>query len=84
MNVRVLSADDAQAFSNLRREVVAVDPVGLGLSQDEELTRTLAGFQAQLAQPAPGAVFGAFIMANWSPPRPSVASTPLPRRSTRW
>ena len=59
--VRVLSADDAQAFSNLRREVVAVDPVGLGLSQDEELTRTLAGFQAQLAQPAPGAVFGAFI-----------------------
>ena len=47
--VRMLSADDAQAFSNLRREVVAVDPVGLGLSQDEDLTRTLRLFNPRPA-----------------------------------
>jgi RimJ/RimL family protein N-acetyltransferase len=38
-----------------------VDPVGMGLSMDEELSRTIEGFRAQLGAPAPSAVFGAFV-----------------------
>ena len=37
--IRQLSASDAEAFSALRREVVAVNPLGMGLTLDEELTR---------------------------------------------
>ncbi len=61
LQIRQLTAEDAQAFSDLRREVTADDPVPMGLTYQEELTRTLAGFQAQLSQPTPSAVFGAFV-----------------------
>ena len=41
--IRQLSAADAEAFSALRREVVAVNPLGMGLTLDEELTRPIDG-----------------------------------------
>jgi RimJ/RimL family protein N-acetyltransferase len=59
--IRILAEADAQAFSRLRRAVTAVDPVGMGLSMDEELSRTIEGFRAQLGAPPPSAVFGAFV-----------------------
>ena len=59
--IRALTEADAEAFAQLRRAVTAVDPVGMGLSMDEELSRTIEGFSAQLGAPAPSAVFGAFV-----------------------
>lgn len=61
IEVRLLTADDAQAFSDLRREVTADNPVPMGLSFDEELTRTLDGFKSQLSLPLPNAMFGGFV-----------------------
>ncbi|WP_375577042.1 GNAT family N-acetyltransferase [Paracidovorax oryzae] len=59
--IRRLGADDAEAFSALRRELTSENPVPMGLSYEEELTRTLDGFRAQLSSALPNAVFGAFI-----------------------
>jgi RimJ/RimL family protein N-acetyltransferase len=59
--IRALTAADAEAFSRLRRAVTAVDPVGMGLSMDEELSRSIEGFRSQLGAAAPSAVFGAFV-----------------------
>jgi len=61
MKIRRLGADDAEAFSALRREVTRDNPVPMGLAFDEELTRTLDGFRAQLSSPLPNAVFGSFV-----------------------
>ena len=61
MNIRCISADDAEAFSTLRRDVTRVNPVQMGLTYEEELTRTLAGFQAQLSFAHPNAMFGNFV-----------------------
>ncbi len=61
IEIRRLGADDAQVFSNLRREVTADNPVPMGLSMQEELSRPLEGFRAQLSSPLPDAVFGAFV-----------------------
>ena len=61
MMIRRLGADDAAAFSALRREVTRENPVPMGLTFEEELTRTLDGFRAQLSSPLPNAVFGCFI-----------------------
>lgn len=61
VEIRCLGADDAQAFSVLRREVTHDNPVPMGLSFEEELTRTLDGFRAQLSAPLPSAVFGSFV-----------------------
>jgi RimJ/RimL family protein N-acetyltransferase len=61
MKIRRLGADDAAAFSALRREVTRENPVPMGLTFEEELTRTLDGFRAQLSLPLPNAVFGTFI-----------------------
>ena len=60
ISIRQLSAEDAEAFSDLRRLVVADSPVQMGLSLEEELQRPIEEFRAQLAAAAPGAVFGAF------------------------
>lgn len=60
-DVRRLTGDDAEAFSRLRREVTADNPVPMGLSLDEELSRPLEGFRNQLSSPLPDAVFGAFV-----------------------
>lgn len=57
---RTLSAEDAPAFSALRRAVVAVSPVGMGLTLEEELARPLSGFEQQLSAPPPNTVFAAF------------------------
>lgn len=61
MNIRRLGADDAAAFSALRREVTRENPVPMGLTFEEELTRTIDGFRAQLSSPLPNAVFGNFF-----------------------
>ena len=61
VEVRRLGAEDAQAFSVLRREVTQENPVPMGLSFEEELTRPLDGFRAQLSAPPPSAVFGGFV-----------------------
>lgn len=59
--LRQLGAADAEAFSALRREVTADNPVPMGLTLDEELTRPLEGFRDQLSYPEPNAAFGAFV-----------------------
>ena len=59
--IRRLCEGDAQSFSDLRREVTADNPVPMGLTIQEELSRPLEGFRAQLAAPLPNAVFGAFV-----------------------
>lgn len=60
MKIRCINADDAMAFSSLRREVTRENPVGMGLTYEEELTRTLEDFRAQLSFKHPNAMFGAF------------------------
>ena len=62
--VRHLTPDDAEAFSALRRAVLADDPVPMGLSMEEELTRPLQGFRDQLGFPDPNIAFGAFVGAQ--------------------
>lgn len=60
-HLRRLGAGDAEAFSNLRREVTADNPVPMGLTLKEELTRPLQSFHDQLSYPEPNAAFGAFV-----------------------
>lgn len=60
ISIRELTPADAQAFSGLRRLVVADSPVQMGLTLEEELQRPLQEFEEQLAASPPGAVFGAF------------------------
>jgi len=62
--VQRLRADDAEAFSLLRREVTAENPVPMGLTLEEELTRSLQAFRQQLSYPEPNAAFGALIPAT--------------------
>ena len=59
--LRQLGATDAEAFSTLRREVTADNPVPMGLTLEEELTRPLQGFREQLSYPEPNAAFGVFV-----------------------
>jgi ribosomal protein S18 acetylase RimI-like enzyme len=61
VTLRQLESADADAFSALRREVTADNPVPMGLTLDEELTRPLQGFREQLSYPDPNAAFGAFV-----------------------
>jgi RimJ/RimL family protein N-acetyltransferase len=64
LQLRRLSRTDAEAFSALRRAVTADNPIPMGLSIDDELTRSIEGFRAQLSAPAPSAMFGAFAGAQ--------------------
>ena len=59
--IRQLGSDDAQAFSTLRRELTADNPIPMGLTMEEELARPLQGFRDQLSYPEPNAAFGAFV-----------------------
>lgn len=59
--LRQLGPADAEALAVLRRAVTAQDPVGMGLSAEEEAARPLDGFRTQLGYPAPNASFGAFV-----------------------
>ena len=59
--IRQLRAADAESFSRLRREVTAVDPVNMGLTLEEELTRPIQKFREQLSYAEPNAAFGAFV-----------------------
>jgi len=59
--VRQLAAADAEAFSALRREVTADNPIAMGLTMDEELSRSIEDFRTQLSFPEPNAAFGAFL-----------------------
>ena len=61
MNIRSINADDAEGFSALRREVTRENPVPMGLTYEEELTRTLDSFRAQLSFSHPNAMFGGFV-----------------------
>ncbi len=60
-DIHCISANDAEAFSALRREVTRENPIAMGLTYEEELTRTLDGFQAQLSFSQPNIMFGSFI-----------------------
>ena len=57
-NVRCISADDAEAFSALRLEITRENPVQMGLTYEEELTRTLDDFRSQLSFSHPNAMYG--------------------------
>jgi RimJ/RimL family protein N-acetyltransferase len=57
---RLLTADDAESLRQLRREVVAVSPVGMGTTLEEELQRPLKFFRNELSFEAPSRVFAAF------------------------
>ena len=59
--MRQLRAADAEAFSRLRREVTALNPVNMGLTLEEELTRPIQKFREQLSYAEPNAAFGAFV-----------------------
>jgi ribosomal protein S18 acetylase RimI-like enzyme len=59
--IRQLGADDSEAFSKLRRELTADNPIPMGLTMEEELARPLQGFRDQLSYPEPNAAFGAFV-----------------------
>jgi hypothetical protein len=59
--IRQLGVDDAEAFSKLRRERTADNPIPMGLTMEEVLARPLQGFREQLSYPEPNAAFGAFV-----------------------
>jgi len=59
--MRQLGSVDAEAFSTLRREITAGNPIQMGLTMEEELSRSIEGFRSQLSFPEPNAVFGAFV-----------------------
>jgi len=59
--VRRLASEDAEAFSQLRRELVSDNPLPMGLTFEEELSRPLEGFRKQLSSPEPNAVFGVMV-----------------------
>jgi RimJ/RimL family protein N-acetyltransferase len=61
LHTRQLTPSDAEAFSSLRRKVTEDNPIPMGLSLTEELTRPLQGFRDQLGAPAPSAAFGVFL-----------------------
>ncbi len=61
MKTRCINADDAGDFSALRREVTRRNPVPMGLTYEEELTRTLDDFRAQLSFSHPNIMFGSFV-----------------------
>lgn len=61
LQIRRLTAADAEAFLMLRRKVTQANPVPMGLALDEELARPIQGFRDQLSYPDPNAAFGAFI-----------------------
>jgi ribosomal protein S18 acetylase RimI-like enzyme len=60
ISIRTLEESDAAAFSTLRRLVARESTVGLGLTLEEELARSLDEFATQLASPEPNLVLGAF------------------------
>jgi GNAT superfamily N-acetyltransferase len=60
IEIRQLRVTDAPAFSMLRRELTANNPIPMGLTMEEELSRSLESFEEQLSYPAPNAAFGAF------------------------
>lgn len=58
--IRQLHAADAESFSRLRRELTQDNPIPMGLTMEEELSRPIDGFRVQLSSPPPNAVFGNF------------------------
>jgi len=58
--LRQLGVADAESFSRLRRALTRDNPIPMGLTMEEELSRPIEGFRDQLSSPAPNAVFGAF------------------------
>jgi RimJ/RimL family protein N-acetyltransferase len=56
---RHLTSEDAEKLRELRREVVAVSPVGMGTTLAEELQRPMEFFRSELSFQAPSRVFAA-------------------------
>lgn len=61
MKIRSMNEDDALMFSTLRREVTRENPLAMGLTYVEELSRTPDSFRTQLSFSYPNAMFGIFI-----------------------
>ncbi len=61
MTIRSMNKDDALAFSTLRRDVTRENPVPMGLTYKEELSRTPDSFRALLSFSHPNVMFGNFI-----------------------
>jgi ribosomal protein S18 acetylase RimI-like enzyme len=57
---RALSKDDVEKLKDLRRAVVAVSPIGMGTTIDEELQRPIEFFRNELSFEPPSRVFAAF------------------------
>src|SRR4051812_46322446 len=57
---RALTKDDAEQLKVLRLAVVAVSPVGMGTTLDEEVDRPMDFFRNELSFAQPSRVFGAF------------------------
>jgi ribosomal protein S18 acetylase RimI-like enzyme len=58
---RPLTSDDAEHLKALRLAVVAVSPVGMGTTLDEELQRPLDFYRHELSFESPSQMFGAFV-----------------------
>lgn len=57
---RTLSEDDAQDLRQLRREVVAVSPIGMGTTPEEEADRPIEFYERELSFARPSRVFAAY------------------------
>jgi RimJ/RimL family protein N-acetyltransferase len=57
---RALTKDDAEHLRALRVAVVAVSPVGMGTTLDEELQQPLDFYRRELSFESPSQMFGAF------------------------
>lgn len=60
MEVRLLTADDAQAYRQLRLEALRLAPTAFGSSYEEEVARDPAASVERIAPTANTRVFGAF------------------------
>lgn len=61
MDIRCICAEDAERFAALRREVTRENPVAMGLTYEEERSRTVESFSSQLSFSHPNAMFGSFV-----------------------
>jgi ribosomal protein S18 acetylase RimI-like enzyme len=61
ISFRDLTLEDTQALQALRHTVVAVSPIGMGTTLEEELTQSTDDIRKHLSFEAPSRMFGAFV-----------------------